>query len=335
MLDRCTEFYKSAFGPLGYRIAMEIADRGLGRFAAAVDPAPNLHGELLSKICPSVKDQVKILHSIDDVTNWDEIDSVVVATSSDLRLCEPTFRVALGARQARRQHLRGTDLPPGCATKPSPIGWTCSHARPGGGFSARASTPASSWTHSPSLPRVSAGPFGGSMSSASRMLPRAGSPFRRRLARGLDREHFDKKVADGSLRHVGLGESLHFLAEYLGLPKIEAWDENLEPVIADRETDLCAWTDPQGHDRGRPAGRQGVRTGAVRRSARIPGSDRPARSARPGGPRRGTPRSTFVIRGGVHGDVATSAIIVNAIPRLIEAPPGLHTMASIATIRRV
>ena len=39
-----------------------------------------------------------------------------------------------------------------------------------------------------------------------------------------------------------------------------------------------------------------------------------------------------VIHGGVHGDLATSAIACNAIGRLLAAPPGLHTMATIPSV---
>jgi 4-hydroxy-tetrahydrodipicolinate reductase len=32
------------------------------------------------------------------------------------------------------------------------------------------------------------------------------------------------------------------------------------------------------------------------------------------------------IAGGIHGDIATVALVVNAIPKVLSAPPGLHTM---------
>ena len=32
------------------------------------------------------------------------------------------------------------------------------------------------------------------------------------------------------------------------------------------------------------------------------------------------------IAGGVHGDIATASIVVNSIPKVLEAAPGLHTM---------
>jgi len=40
----------------------------------------------------------------------------------------------------------------------------------------------------------------------------------------------------------------------------------------------------------------------------------------------GSPRLSLKIAGGVHGDIATAAIVVNSIPKVLEAAPGLHTM---------
>jgi 4-hydroxy-tetrahydrodipicolinate reductase len=33
--------------------------------------------------------------------------------------------------------------------------------------------------------------------------------------------------------------------------------------------------------------------------------------------------------GGFHGDVATAAIVVNSMPNVVAAPPGLHTMRTL------
>jgi hypothetical protein len=38
------------------------------------------------------------------------------------------------------------------------------------------------------------------------------------------------------------------------------------------------------------------------------------------------------IAGGIHGDLATAAIVVNAIPRLVEASPGLQTMMDMPVV---
>lgn len=40
----------------------------------------------------------------------------------------------------------------------------------------------------------------------------------------------------------------------------------------------------------------------------------------------GIPDIEAVMKGGVHGDVAAVAMVVNSIPRMIDTPPGLVTM---------
>jgi hypothetical protein len=40
----------------------------------------------------------------------------------------------------------------------------------------------------------------------------------------------------------------------------------------------------------------------------------------------GSPMLSSKVIGGIHGDIATASIIVNSIPRVIAASPGLHTM---------
>jgi len=41
---------------------------------------------------------------------------------------------------------------------------------------------------------------------------------------------------------------------------------------------------------------------------------------------KGSPNLEVVVKGGTHGDIATIAMLVNAIPKVIAAPPGLKTM---------
>jgi 2,4-diaminopentanoate dehydrogenase len=38
----------------------------------------------------------------------------------------------------------------------------------------------------------------------------------------------------------------------------------------------------------------------------------------------GNPPLAMKITGGVHGDVATASIVVNSLPKVIQAPPGLN-----------
>jgi 4-hydroxy-tetrahydrodipicolinate reductase len=47
---------------------------------------------------------------------------------------------------------------------------------------------------------------------------------------------------------------------------------------------------------------------------------------------KGTPDVEVVIKGGVHGDLATAAMVVNAIPRVITAPPGFISMKDLPLV---
>ena len=44
----------------------------------------------------------------------------------------------------------------------------------------------------------------------------------------------------------------------------------------------------------------------------------------------GSPSISSKIAGGIHGDVATASIVVNSIPKVLQAAPGLHTMRDLA-----
>ena len=44
---------------------------------------------------------------------------------------------------------------------------------------------------------------------------------------------------------------------------------------------------------------------------------------------QGSPPLVVKIEGGVPGDVATASIVVNSIPKVVAASPGLHTMADL------
>ena len=46
----------------------------------------------------------------------------------------------------------------------------------------------------------------------------------------------------------------------------------------------------------------------------------------------GTPNMEVVVRGGIHGDIATASMVVNAMPRVIDAPPGLLTMKDLPPV---
>ena len=155
-------------------------------------------------------------------------------------------------------------------------------------------------------------------------------PFQRKIGAGLSREEFEAKKAEGTLRHVGLTESMHFIAHQLGW-SIERTEDRIEPVIAEKTIQTDAMTIPQGHATGvRQIGRAWV-NGQERIKLSFQASVGEAESYDEI-EIFGIPRIRSRIMGGVHGDVATCSIILNACHSILRTTPGLHTMADIPMI---
>ena len=125
-----------------------------------------------------------------------------------------------------------------------------------------------------------------------------------------------KQLAEAEkIRHVGLGESLAFIAYGIG-SHFDEIKETIEPVI--------------GSD-GRVAGvRQIAAGGGITLELEMyVGAPNPRDEIHIDG----EPPLHLVVQGGTAGDVATPAILANMIPRLLEAKPGLHTMHTLGLPR--
>src|SRR5262249_53869982 len=144
---------------------------------------------------------------------------------------------------------------------------------------------------------------------------------------GLTAAQFQAKVDDGSVRHVGLTESIAMIADAMGwrldkvtdeiVPKIAA-AEISSPFLTVAKGLVCGLVqDGTGYVGGKPIIRLHMEAylGAPESYDSVDV--------------QGTPNLAMKIAGGVHGDVATASITVNSIPKVIAAPPGLHTMRSL------
>jgi len=74
-------------------------------------------------------------------------------------------------------------------------------------------------------------------------------PFQQTIGAGLTLEAFCRKEAEGTLRHVGLRESLDMIADRLGW-KLDRTTESLAPVVAENEVSSGGTQRPAG-GRGR------------------------------------------------------------------------------------
>ncbi len=149
-------------------------------------------------------------------------------------------------------------------------------------------------------------------------------PFQQKIGTGLTREQFQKKVDDGSVRHVGLAESVSMIADALGW-KLDRITDEIRPKMA---TETVA-SEFLAVDPGFVCGivqdgigyRNGLPVITLHMEAYL-GAPESFDSVRI----TGSPALTMKIAGGVHGDIATASIVVNSLPKILEVPPGLHTM---------
>jgi len=148
-------------------------------------------------------------------------------------------------------------------------------------------------------------------------------PLRAKVGAGLTRAEFDAGVAAKKLGHVGLSESAAIIALGLGLP-IDEITETIKPVIAEKETD------------GVPAGR----VLGLHQVALVQGGDEPKvvldLTMAVGAPDPadridvdGDPPIHVVAEGGFHGDRSTIGTVVNAVPFIVSATPGLHNVVTL------
>jgi 4-hydroxy-tetrahydrodipicolinate reductase len=149
-------------------------------------------------------------------------------------------------------------------------------------------------------------------------------PFQQKIGAGLTREQFMRKVDDGSVRHVGLAESVSMIADAMGW-KLDKVTDEIQPKIAVETVAseylavdpgyVCGIVqDGVGYRKGEP-----VITLHMEAYLGAPESFDAVEVA-------GSPELKMKIAGGVHGDIATASITVNSIPKVMAAAPGLHTM---------
>jgi 4-hydroxy-tetrahydrodipicolinate reductase len=152
-------------------------------------------------------------------------------------------------------------------------------------------------------------------------------PFQQKIGAGLTLEEFLARVDAGHVRHVGLTESIAMIAAAFGW-KLDRVTDEIHPRVADRPVSSSHFAVEAGRVCGLIQDGIGYREGKPLIRLHM--------EAYLGAPESyesieidGHPRLTMRIPGGVHGDVATASVVVNSIPKVLVAPPGLHTMLTL------
>jgi len=155
-------------------------------------------------------------------------------------------------------------------------------------------------------------------------------PFQKKIGAGCTPEEFEKLVAAGTLKHVGLPESIAMIASGLGW-NLDEITESIEPVIARDQVKTDFVTVEPGQAAGVKQVGKGIRDGEELVILEF--------EAAVGAPESydavyitGIPNMEVTIKGGTHGDIATAAIAVNSVHRVIDAPPGLVTVKDLPIV---
>jgi len=156
-------------------------------------------------------------------------------------------------------------------------------------------------------------------------------PLQRKVGAGMKPAEFRKLVKQGKIGHVGLMESMFLVATALGW-RLTATKEKVEPVLAARKRVTRYFTVAAGEVAGikhTASGYCGRRRVIEMDLSIFIGAPKPMDSIEI----EGDPKLHMVMPGGVSGDVATVASLVNAIPRVLESEPGLMTMLDLTVPR--
>ncbi|MEM3372442.1 MAG: hypothetical protein QXO55_07525 [Candidatus Korarchaeum sp.] len=151
-------------------------------------------------------------------------------------------------------------------------------------------------------------------------------PYQRKIGTGLSPEEFRRMIEEKKITgHVGLTESIAMIAAALGWKLDEIKEFPPEPVIADREVTTTYTTVKPGQVAGLKSIAHGIKDGKPVIILEFI-SHALVEEEHDTVIIEGTPRIEEKKIGGVHGDIGTVAVVINMIPKVIKAAPGLVTM---------
>jgi 2,4-diaminopentanoate dehydrogenase len=311
-------------GPIGRAAASVVADRPWLRSVGAVDISPALQGRELGDLLarnshpsPSISARFQFdenasvaLHctgsSLSRVTpellELIELGLHVISTTEELSYpwrAHPELAATIdAAARARGVAVIGTGVNPGFAMD----------------YLAVTLSAAAQRVDSVSVHRV--------QDASTRRLP-----LQKKIGAGMEVEAFEAELAARRLGHVGLVESVHAVADALDL-ELTNTTETIEPVIAGEPTHTSEGTIGEG----RVIGIHQCATGMSGERVLVDLTLDMAVGIGLAIDRiqlRGLPDLELTVPGGLHGDLATAALLVNTVPRILGASPGLRVMSEL------
>ena len=313
-------------GPMGKLIAKGILEKRGIRIVGAVDIAKELVGKDLGEILELGRNLgVVITDNAEELLSRIKADIAVIATRSYLKDVYPTITLCIKAEinaistceelsypcyrhpelaaeidELAKKYgvtVLGTGINPGYLMDTLPIVLTgaCQHV------------------DSIKVTRM--------MDSSKRR-----APYQKKIGTGLSPEEFKRMINEKKITgHVGLVESIAMIAAALGWKLDEIKEFPPKPLIANREITTSYTTIKPGQVAGLKSIAHGIKDGKpviilefISHAAVEEEYDAVSIE--------GVPKIYEKIAGGVHGDIGTVAVVVNMIPKVLNAKAGLVTM---------
>jgi hypothetical protein len=312
-------------GPIGAAVARQVASRKGFQIVGAVDiDRAKIGLDLGEVIGLDKKLRVRVTNDAVGAIKAGKPDVAVLCTSSSLKTVMPQIELVLKKKVAIVSTTEELSYPVGknraLAKKIDALAKKAKVAVVGTGVNPGFAMDALPITLTGISERVDSIRVDRIQDARTRRLP-----FQQKIGSGLNTEQFAQKVKDGSVRHVGLAESVQMIADAMGW-KLDKVTDEIQPKIAAAavESELIA-VDPGyvcgiiqdgiGYAKGKP-----VITLHMEAYLGAPESYDAVTI-------EGNPRVTSKVQGGLHGDIATASITVNSIPKILRVSPGLRTMA--------
>lgn len=319
----------AGLGPVGQAIARLVLQRPNLQIVAAVDPHPDKAardlGQLLGLEQPLGVVVSPALASV-------AADVVVQATGSHLKEVAPQLEEYLRA---------GYNVVSTCEELAFPAAWDAALARRLDGLAKEHGVTVHGTGVNPGfvMDALVLCASGGCQAVRSVKVTRVVDaaqrrlPLQQKIGAGLSPEEFIARARAGRLGHVGLEASCRLIAAGLGWP-VEDYQESIEPVIARAELRSQFMSVKPGQVAGQhqvATLSSGGRPVVVMDLTMALQADNPRDEIE----MDSDPPVNIVVQGGYHGDRATAAVIVNSIPVVVKAPPGLLTVADFDVPRGV
>jgi 4-hydroxy-tetrahydrodipicolinate reductase len=311
-------------GPIGIGVARQCASRAGFKIVGAVDIDPAKAGQDLGTVLGlGKKMRVPVMDDISKAIKTTKPDVAVLCTSSALSKVVPQIEEVLARKvpivSTTEELAYPADRNRRLAKTIDALARKAKVAVLGTGVNPGFTMDALPITLTGVCESVSAIHIDRIQDASSRRLP-----FQQKIGAGLTEAQFQDKVAAGTVRHVGLTESISMIADAFGW-KLDKITDEIKPKIAEAPVSSEFLSVDKGRVCGIIQDGVGFRNGAPLITLHM--------EAYLGAPEsydavriEGNPPLHMKIIGGVHGDVATTSITVNSIPKVLSAPPGLRTM---------